>query len=397
MSTKRILFVDDESSILEGLANLLRKQRKRWQMTFALGAEAALEELGKEPFDVVVSDMRMPGMDGAALLARVKEQCPGTARIILSGHAEREAVIKALGVAHQFLSKPCNGDALVGVIERTCRLQELLQDAAVRAAIGQLDCLPSAPATYLELVRVASDPNAGLPDLTRVVERDTAMAVKVLQLVNSAFFGLAHPMASVAKAVNYLGVDLLKGLALNLHVFGQAAHADVPGFSTERLQEQALLCGRLAGRFVREKKDAEAAMTSALVKDAGKLVLCQARPEAYARIVAEAAASGEPLHAVEQRVLGLTHAEVGAYLLGVWGLPFTVVEAVAFHRRPGLVSEGPREVLAAVHVAAALVDESEHAPAAIELDFLRAAGLEERLVEWRRIAAQELESVASRK
>lgn len=394
-TTKRILFVDDEQHILDGLGNLLRKQRKRWQMTFALGGDAALAELRKGPCDVVVSDMRMPGMDGAALLERVKENYPGTARIILSGQADREAVLAALRVAHQFLSKPCTGEALTAVIERTLTLRTLLENEQVRDVVGKLERLPSAPVTYLDLVRTAADPKAGIADLASIVERDPAMSIKVLQLVNSAFFGLARPMASVSKAVNYLGSDLLKGLALNAHVFGMLEDSKIPGFSLDRLQENALLCGRLAGRFAQDKRAAEEALTAALVKDAGKIVLCQACPERFAEVVLEAQRSRRAFHLVEQQALGITHAEIGAYLLGVWGLPYPIVEAVALHRRPGQVTDGMREVLAAVHVAAVLVEERDlgmqlaSQEGGLDPAFLDGAGFGGQVAAWREQAERE--------
>src|SRR6266545_6839404 len=109
---KRILFVDDEPAILKGLQNLLFRDRPRWEMVFANSGELAVRELAKAPFDVVVSDIRMPGMDGATLLNHVKDRYPTTARIMLSGHAEREAIVRALPALQQLLSKPCNAQTL---------------------------------------------------------------------------------------------------------------------------------------------------------------------------------------------------------------------------------------------------------------------------------------------
>jgi HD-like signal output (HDOD) protein len=395
MNEKKILFVDDEQFILDGLSNLLRKQRKRWQMTFALGAEAALIELGKTGFDVVVTDMRMPHMDGAKLLRLVKERQPAAARIILSGQAEREATIASLGVAHQFLSKPCSGEALTAVIERTCGLQLSLQNEQIRAVIGKLDKLPSPPTTYFELLKAAADPNTGIADLARIVARDAAMSIKVLQLVNSAFFGLAQPVSSIGKAAGYLGSDLLKGLALNAHVFAELHASGRSRVVLERVQTLSLVAGKLAALFMPDKKLAEEAQTAALIHDAGMLVLCQALPAEFDEIVEVVERTGVPFHVEEQRRLGVTHAEVGAYLLGVWGLPFAIVEAVAYHHCPSQVSAGPREILAAVHVASALLDPLERAPGAepvcdVDHAFLAHAGLSERFAEWHPRASREL-------
>src|SRR5262249_35044517 len=157
----------------------------------ATGATEALAELKIAPVDIVISDMRMPGLDGASLLAKIKEDYPATARLILSGHAERDAILRALPVAHQFLSKPCDATVLRTAIERTCDLHRLLEDEAIRQVVGRLDRLPSVPQTYVELTEAASRPGASTSDFATIIERDPAMSAKVLQLVNSAYFGVA--------------------------------------------------------------------------------------------------------------------------------------------------------------------------------------------------------------
>src|SRR3954471_12966129 len=139
---RRILFVDDEQNVLDGLRNLLRRQRQQWDMLFVTSGKAALEELARQPVDVIVSDMRMPGMDGAELLTRIRDLYPQTARIVLSGHAEREAIARVVSVAHQFLSKPCDADAVRKVVERTCVFQALVQNDELRRVIGSIDRLP---------------------------------------------------------------------------------------------------------------------------------------------------------------------------------------------------------------------------------------------------------------
>ncbi len=108
------MFVDDEPRVLEGLKRMLRPKRNEWQMTFVGSAQAALDALKAEPCEVVVTDMRMPGMNGAELLEVVQREYPDTIRLILSGQAETESVMKALGVSHQFLSKPCDAEILTG-------------------------------------------------------------------------------------------------------------------------------------------------------------------------------------------------------------------------------------------------------------------------------------------
>jgi HD-like signal output (HDOD) protein/CheY-like chemotaxis protein len=387
MSQKRILFVDDEAHVLAGLQNMLRKERHVWDMVFTSSAANALEELAKGKFDVIVSDMRMPGMDGAALLARVKDEHPSVARLVLSGHAERDAVERAIPVAHQFLSKPCDGAILRAVIERTCRLQALLQDESIREIVGRLAQLPSAPSAYFELTRVLGRPDAGAHDVASIIERDPAMAAKVLQLVNSAYFGLAQHIASIQRAVSYLGTEVLKGLALSAHVFTAFGESETGGFSIEAIQLSSLRVARLAKRLVRDSARGEEAFSAGIVHDVGKIVLAVALRERYARIYA---AEGGSLGDREQAEFGLTHAEVGAYLLGVWGLPLTVVETVAFHHRPSLVTAPDLQVLAAVHVADVFLDHgaNDPEPPAFDVEFLARAGVQVDLERWRALASE---------
>ncbi len=393
---RRVLFVDDEQNILDGLRDLLRKERKRWDMVFALGGTAAMAEMEKGTFDVIVSDMRMPGMDGAALLAHVREHHPKIARIILSGHAEREAVVRALPVAHQFLSKPCDADRLRVVVERACELQALLQDEGLRGVVGKLDKLPSVPQTFWELTQAASNPDVGIADLARIVEKDPAMSVKVLQLVNSAYFGLAKQISSVQQAVGHLGAEMVRALALTVHAFDSLpVKSGIDGFNVEGLQRHSLLTARIAKKLVANKDRANDAFTSALVHDIGKIILLVAMPERFAEIARVVRESKRPFHVVEKELAGVTHAEIGAYLLGVWGLPLTIVEAVAHHHSPGMVGEGPVDVLAAVHVADALATDAKEIEAGapdedeIDLAFLERAGLLPQLPAWRAVAAAE--------
>jgi len=386
---RRILFVDDEESVLDALESLLRKERDRWEMVFVTDGAQALEELRKAPFDLVISDMRMPGMDGAELLAHVKEDHPTAARMILSGQATREAIVRSVPVAQQYLAKPCNAAALRKIIDRTLGLTALLSSDKLRAIAGKLGELPSAPAIYVELTQAAARLETTMADLAALVQRDPSMSAKVLQLVNSAYFGLSQPVTSVQKAITLLGVEVIKGLALVTGVFAAAPGNVVEGFSFEQVADNSFLAARLAKKFLGDSSLADEAFTAALLRDVGKIVFALGIPAELAKALREAKESGRSLHAVETEQLGVSHAEAGAYLLGLWGLPFSIVEAVAFHHRPGAVAEGPGETLAAVHAADALLEDG-----ALDVNFLAARGFTEKLAQWRSIAA---ETVASAK
>jgi putative nucleotidyltransferase with HDIG domain len=390
---KRVLFVDDEIRILEGLEDMLRRRRGQWTMRFALGAEAALEALGEEPFDIVVSDMRMPGMDGAELLRLVRDNHPDAIRIILSGHTEEEAALRAIPVAHQFVAKPCSREVLEGVIDRTCGLRDLLGNEAVRRAVTELGRLPSLPRAYADLTHALEDPEVTTEEVAEIVGGDVAMCAKLLQLANSDFFGIGRPISQVSHAVSYLGLGTVRALALTFGVFESAnGGADVRRI-VERLQDHAFRTAALAAAIADAGR--EEAFPAGLLHDIGKLVLTVCRPSEYARSEEIARAEKRPLHDVETGEMSVSHAEVGAYLLGLWGLPDPVVEAVAFHHWPSNAGNPTWGAVGAVHVADALRHEREGAEgiALLDLDYLHAAGVASRLPEWRRIAGA-LDAVA---
>ena len=389
---RRILFVDDEPNVLAGLRNLLRKQRHQWDMLFATSGPAALEELAKAPVDVIVSDMRMPGMDGAALLTRVRDLYPQTARIVLSGHAERDAIARVVSVAHQFLSKPADAGAVQAVIERTCQFQALMHDEGIRRVVGTLDRLPSLPEVYWELVRATENPDTGLSDIAHIVERDPAMSVKVLQLVNSAYFGLAQKTDSITRAVTYLGIENLKGLLVAVHVFGADDLPHVDGLSPTALRDESLMTATLARQIVKDPTLADAAFTAGVVHDVGQLVLSRDADKRYGDVLRRARECGEPLAAVERDEIGVTHGVVGAYLLGVWGLPYLLAETVAFHDTPSAVTEGNLDLLGAVHLAdglmtAALAGRDPSKDGILDLAFLERTGLLPQVPKWQAKAA----------
>lgn len=386
MSSPRILFVDDEPNVLSGLRNSLRKDRHRWDLVFAESGEAALEAFTTGAVDIIVCDMRMPGMDGAEVLRRVKADYPETTRIVLSGQADREGMERALPVTHQFLCKPCETVALRAVLERTCALREAIASDAMRRIVGRVSRLPSEPTIYWDLVSAVSR-SAGTAEISRIVERDPAMTAKVLQIVNSAYFGIARPLTSVAEAVTYLGIELVKGLTLTAHVFKTLERVAGRDLSTAAVQSHALMTAKLAERFAGTPALREEAFAAAMLCDIGELIFVVECAQQFVDVAQASASDGRPRHVVERERLGVTHAEVGGYLLGLWGLPFPIVEAVTFHHEPARALGSAQELVGIVHVAAELtaVARGERA-AGLDLGFLEAAGFTPRLPAWLALA-----------
>jgi HD-like signal output (HDOD) protein/CheY-like chemotaxis protein len=323
---KQILLVDDEPDVLAGLRNALRRERSRWAMRFALGGEAALQELEARPADVVVTDMRMPGVDGLALLAAVRQRHPRAARIVLSGQADLGAVVRASSVAHQYLLKPCEPAVLTAVVERALDIQALLGDDRLREVVGGLGTLPSAPATYGALTAALGDPEVDVRELAAIVKRDVGLASRVLRLVNSAYCGFAQRISSIDAAIVCLGLNTLRHLALTVEVF----RAYDAGAAFEAEEAHALLTARIARRLA-PGPAADVAFAAGLLHDCGKLVLMSRAPELYARVADEAQRRGAAPWTVEKELVGADHAEIGAYLLGLWDLPHAIIEPVAYH------------------------------------------------------------------
>ncbi|MBN2717823.1 MAG: HDOD domain-containing protein [Deltaproteobacteria bacterium] len=383
---KRILFVDDEPNVLQGLKRMLRPMRNEWEMAYAGGGEEALEMMSQSPFDVVVSDMRMPGMDGAQLLTEVTRRYPNTVRIVLSGQSEKEAIFKAIGKTHQYLSKPCNPEVLKQTVARACALRDLLSHDGLKSLVSQMDQMPSMPEIYLELVDELKEESPSLPLISRLISQDVAMTAKILQLVNSAFFGIRRRITTVDMAVNYLGLENVSSLVLAANVFSQfKSTTAIKGFSMESLWSHSGQVGRNAQTIVKleelPKEEVDDAMTAGLLHDCGKLIFAANMPEQYNEVMQLMDRDGLSLAAAEEAVLGTTHSVIGAYLLGVWGLPDAIVEAVAFHHNPGICPASGCSALTAVHVADALSHGSGAKPM-YDLNYLQECGLGDNIQKW---------------
>lgn len=355
MEKKRIIFVDDEKMVLDGLRRALRSMRKALDFEFALGGRQALEIMESKETDIIVSDMRMPGMDGAELLHAVKERYPQTIRIILTGQADDEASRRAIHVAHQFLMKPCDPAILKEVLKRACLLHQLMTHPLLKRVVSGIDHLPSLPSVYMEIQDALNDPDSSVDDIAAIVEKDIAMSSKLLQLVNSAFFGYYRDIKSPAKAVHLLGIETVKSLVLALKVFSKFEGGAVSeGFLDDLWQhsfETAVFCRDIMKSISEAQIDEENAFVAGLLHDVGKLILAANMPDRYAEAISLAREQDIELRKAEFRVFKASHAEVGGYLLGIWGLPGDIVEAVTFHHRAHQYPGGPFTLAAAISCA----------------------------------------------
>jgi HD-like signal output (HDOD) protein len=354
---RRILFADDEANVLQGLRSVLRPQRHEWEMVFATGGPAALEEIKKAPFDVVVTDMRMPIVDGAEVLRQTKELQPKAVRLVLSGQTDADTALKTVFTAHQFLAKPCDIEKLRSVVARACHLNELITSDELRGLAGDVSILPAAPRTYLAITQKLADPTCSISEVAGIVEREPALCAKVLQVVNSAFFGLPRSVSSISQATNYLGTLALRNLALAMETVAAASRAKLPLSNLElsAFQTNSLLTGLLGRRwFASDRRKADEAFVAGMLRDMGHLVLAAQGRAAAADVDC--------------------HGALGAYLLGLWGIPHGVLEPVAFHEHPERVEHDKLEVVDVVHLADQIAAELAPSPftsAATPLDLER--------------------------
>jgi HD-like signal output (HDOD) protein/CheY-like chemotaxis protein len=359
---KRILFVDDDIPLLEGLRVLLRQREREWTMRFVNSGAQALAEFQTQPYDVIVSDIRMPGMHGTRLLRTVSERWPEAARIALSGVADPEQAMHLAPIAHQFLSKPCDSSGLEQVIDRYLRLQELLPEPALRAMVGRTRRLPPLRRTYAKLQSavLSNDPNTR--EVTQIVGNDTIIAAKVLQLANSAFFRPGRCTSNIDQAVSDLGVATLRRLVTSAEVFAQWPPKPTTAIlDFERLQLHTQAVTSVAQALTMGTSLADDVRLAALLHDIGYWILAHECPRELERARHCALEKGVPMNEAERQAIGISHAEIGGYLLGIWGLPEAVVAAVAHHHAPERMQPRGFDALAAVVVANALADTDDTA------------------------------------
>ena len=394
-----ILFVDDEQSILKGLQRSLRGQRKEWDMVFVDSAEAALKIVNKKNFDAIVSDMRMPGMDGAQLLQILAADHPELVRIILSGHSDEEMIMQSIGTAHQFLTKPCDTNVLKDTLNRTLALRGLLDNERLHSFVTGISSLPSIPQTYQKIMDTLHSADASLQEVGEIISTDPAMTAKILQLVNSAFFGLGRQISNSKEATTLIGLDAIKALALSIGIFSQfdkQQNGDTV-FSIDTLLNHALAVARLAERIAQaegaDKTVTDNCFLAGMLHETGILILEDNFSEDYDKVRELSKSQDISLCQAEQKIFGATHAAVGAYLLGLWSINNTVVEAVAFHHQPELSGCTGFSPLVALHAADILmecefIDNTKTDAYENLIAFLKEIGLEERLETWKSLCSE---------
>lgn len=400
LNTRRsVLMVTDDERLLTALKKSFERQPTGWTLSFALGSRQALESLALQSFDVILADIRLTGMNGAELLNEVMHRQPCVLRYLLAGKDDEALTMQYSGQPHQYLVKPDDVESLKSAMCRVLELESSLSNRRLRQLVPKLDRLPSVPALYVEIVNRLQDPEVSVDDIGAIISRDIGMTAKILKLVNSAVFGLRRQIATPAEAVHYLGVESVKSLVLTVQVFTQFDRARECGFPIESVWEHSVSVATAARSLARiegaDRTLAEEAFVGGLLHDSGKLVLAANFPEHYEEILRQVREHGATLLDGERQFFQADHADIGGYLLGLWGLPGPLVDAVTHHHRPARAQVGEITPLGAVCLANELVQEPrpirpDDPPSGRLASVLAAYGQAERLNIWREAVARVL-------
>src|SRR5688572_16904022 len=389
--TRHILFVSADPEEVANVQSGLEDMRPKWNLEVAQDPAAALQTGQRKTFDAAVVDLLLPDSAGVKLLKEIMDRSPDTLRVGLTTGTERQAIQQVGAPAHQLLSKPCDPKALKAVLARAFASRDFLANDPIQELVKGISSLPVLPQIYTELMQELKSEEPSLERAGQIVAKDMALTAKILSLVNSAFFGLGRTIAHPSEAAMFIGSETLKALVLSLQVFSQFSHLKLTDWSVENLWKHSWATGVLAKRLC-EFEEADRTVTdeafiSGLLHDVGKLVLAANYPDRLLENVRQARQKNITFWEQEYASYHASHAELGGYLLGQWGLPVGVVEAVAYHHRPAQARRQSFSALTAVHVANTLgkkgPSECQLIPQPIDVEYLRSLDLHERVNGWR--------------
>lgn len=397
MPKKNILFVDDNENIISGIQRQLRPYREQWQLFFADSGRQALELMAQQPIDLIVSDMMMPEMRGDELLKKVSEQYPGTVRMILSGYADEDTLKNGLEVAHQHLGKPCTAETLREVISQIFKIQACVRNPLIVAEIGDANQLPSLPKVYQALNAAIADENTNAGDIAEIFASDMVLSAKLLQLVNSPYFGLNRVVSSLTDAINLIGIKKLNNLVLSVHVKTAfpvnnpevEAYMEYLWKDSSRVSELA----RLIALSENQQEDRpDQAYLGGLLHNMGLLIFLSRGGNKLKTLMEQVKSTDTAVAELETAIFGFTRSEAAAYVLSLWKIPPRIIEAILLQNTPNNSDYGGVNALTAVHVAACLLKPSVMSGCDrlfemnLDTDYLQRIDKLQRLPDWQSLA-----------
>ena len=345
---KKILFVDDEKQILRALKRLFVSSD--YEVHFADGGERALELVKEQDFDLLVTDIRMPEMDGIELLRQVKDASPLTLRVALSGYTDNKKIYSALedNLAKLYLFKPWDNKELTSLIDRLFELEDILKDKKLLNLINNLDELPTVPDLYAELCRMVEE-NADIETIAKKLEEDQSIASKLLRVANSAFYGAKT--GSIAQAIMYVGLINVKNIVLSNGIFTSLG---LDRDLQRSLWEHVNLTNRLMNAIYQKclfKKVPNLFASAGLLHDIGRVIIYQFFMDEFKDVLEEVKSSPErSINEIETEIIGVDHQKIGGYLLNWWEIPVPIIESALFHHDPLNDAVMNKELVSVVHI-----------------------------------------------
>lgn len=390
----RMLIVDDEQPLLDALEGRLRPLRKRWQMRFVNSGQEALDLMDQETFDILLCDVRMPGIDGTQVLTQARKQHPGLVRVAMTGNQGDRLALQLVPLAHQVIGKPFDVKALEDVVASANRLRGLITQDRVRDILGQIEELPAAPGVSAKLNAELSKPNVESRNIVEIIQREASLCSKILRVVNSPFIGALRPILDIPHAISFLGLDMLRSLVMSTEIHETLCSQNMPAhFDLAQFQLHQLVTASIARKICKGYVRSEDAFIAGLLHDVGLLLSISHLRELYTPIWKSTVDDEQSLFELEYKILGTSHAELGGYLMSLWGLPQEVVIAAAFHHKPWITPHEGVAIEDIIYVSDNLArrtapfGSSLGKPAEpLDMNYLAAKGLDVHLSEWEEIA-----------
>lgn len=394
---RKVLFVDDNEPLINSFKNYFDRIPKNWAPIYLTDPIKATDLLLFGDIDIIITDIHMPNMDGVKLLDFAKKEHPDVIRIAISGEQDTPDLLENAKNAHRYMQKPVDLNQLRELIERVATLSEIIPNSDTRKIVASLDVIPTTPRVYRELLSELNRDDGSLKRISQLVAEDPGLTAGLLKVVNSAFFNLPNEITSAQQAVTLLGLEIVKGILFSVEMMRTFSIEDEKVFSINDIVEHCLLVANFAKTILEHehinKTVIEKTFVTAILHDIGELIFAYALPDRYQTIIEVSRSFDQTLARLEMQVLGSTHAEAGAYLLGLWGLPDDIVSAIANHHTPAKASGNAAAILATMHAADYIccklfpefrLGGEEH----IEASFLKRLKIHHKLDEWEELCRE---------
>lgn len=360
IATKRVLFVEPEEASRKIYSKVLKPEENGWELSFAPTGAEALELIWDNPFDIVICVNKLPDLLGTELLENLRETAPQTIRFLLIDETEKKTFRSLVSSAQQILIKPIELKPFITQINRALALRKLVKDPTILKLVGGEEVLPPLPSVFQELTRKLNDPTTCLNDVAELIAKDIVLSSKILKMANSALFGLREPAKNVTHAVSLLGTSAVSTLVFSEGAYNTFKDNSKNNAYFEELNRHSIECAALASRILTHwrasREMIEKSIFCGVAHDLGKLVLAKYAPDKWARVLEEIRKSNRLDVEVEREIIGISHTELTAYLLAVWGFPNDQIIAMAFHHEPSRIEEKEFGLLCALHIAENLTE-----------------------------------------